>query len=177
MSTRAWNTIAIILLIGSIALHGSKTVASIVSASHFVRDGDRVKETRINLMRDHKLYIEEITQESSSRPTCKMSLAVLPEPAFQQIKKLMVFQQFETDQNSQHRGETKPEQDETWHIAFRNGPTRFFTFNPPYSRPPVGFIAWFDEARRLPTYESIPLKSDSYRCTLFSQEMEDAWQH
>jgi hypothetical protein len=141
-----------------------------------VRQGVEVKETRIHLMRDHKLYVEEITQESSSRPTCKMSLAVLSEPAFQQIKTLRASPQFQAIQNSQHRAEMKPGQDEIWHIAFRDGPTQLFTFNPPQSRPPASFVSWFEEAEGLQPYENIPLNADSYHCALFSQEMADAWQ-
>jgi hypothetical protein len=127
-------------------------------------------------MRDHRLYVEEITQESSSRPTCKMSLAVLPEPAFQRIENLMGSPQFRAIQN-RHGAEIEPGQDEAWHIAFRDGPTHFFIFNPPQSRPPASFVAWFEEARRLQPYENLPVKADSYRCTLFSQEMAGAWQH
>jgi hypothetical protein len=176
MSNKPWNTIAIILLIGATALYGSKTVPAIVSASHLVRHGGEVKEIRVHLMRDHKLYVEEITQGSPSRRTCQMSLAVLPEPAFHRIEKLIGSPQFRAIQNREHRAQTEPGQDEVWHIAFRDGPTQFFTFNPPKSRPPANFVEWFDEARRLQPSENVPLNADSYRCTLFSQEMADAWQ-
>jgi hypothetical protein len=177
MSNKAWNGIVIILLIGSTALYGNRTVLSIVSASHSVRHGDEVRESRVHLMRDHKLYVEEIRQQSSSQPTCKRSLAVLPQPAFQQIKKLMESQHFRAIQSRQHRTEIKPGQDEMWHIVFRDGRTQFFTFNPPQSRPPASFVAWFEKARRVQPSENIPLKVDSYPCTLFLQEMPDAWQH
>jgi hypothetical protein len=142
-----------------------------------VRHGHEVKETRVHLMRDHKLYIEEITEGSSSLPTCKVSLAVLPEPAFQRIETLIASPQFQAIQNRQHGAEIKPGQDDIWHITFRDGGTQFFTFIPPQSRPRASFVVWFDEARRLQPYENIPLKADSYRCTLFSQEMADGWQH
>jgi hypothetical protein len=177
MSDKAWKGVAIILLIGSTASYGNKTVLSIVSASHLVRHGDEVRESRVHLMRDHKLFVEEITQQSSSQPICKMSRAVLPQPAFQQIKKLMESQQFRAIQTRQEGTETKPGQDETWHIVFRDGRTQFFSFSPPQSRPPAGFVAWFERARRVQPSENIPLKVDSYPCKLFSQEIPDAWQH
>jgi hypothetical protein len=176
MSDKARSTIAIILLIGSTALYGHKAIPSIVSAAHLVRRGDEVKETRVHLMRDHKLYIEEITQESSSQPICKMSRAVLPESDFQRIEKVMAAPEFRAIQNRQHRVEIKPGQDEIWHIAFRDGPTRFFTFIPPQSPPSATFVSWFDDATRVQPNENVPLRADSYRCTLFSQEMADAWQ-
>src|ERR1700722_2099023 len=176
MSNKAWNTIVIILLIGSTALYGHKAVPSIVSASHLVRNGDEVKETRVHLMRDHQLYVEEITQESSSHPICKMSRGVLPEPAFQQIAKVVGASEFRAAQNREYRAEIKPQQNDVWHIAFRDGPTRFFTFDAPQSRPPASFVAWFDDARSLQPHENVPLRDDSYRCTPFSQEMADAWQ-
>jgi hypothetical protein len=177
MSTKAWKTTGIILLIGTTALYGTKTVSSIVSASHLVGHCDEVKETRVHLMRDHKLYIEEITQQSSSPRTCKMSLAVLPEPAFQQIEKLIESREFETIRNRQNVDEMKGRECDIWHIAFREGPTHSFVFKPPQSPPPRSFVAWFDEARRLQPYENIQLKAESCRCTLFSQEMAYAWQH
>lgn len=176
MSIKVWNTIAISLLVSSLTLYGNKTVPSLVSASHLVRQRDRVKETRVHLMRDHKLYVEEITQESSSHPVCKMSLAVLPEPAFQRVEKIMGSAEFRAIQNRQHHADIKPGQAELWHIAFRDGPTRFFTFNAPESRPPASFVAWFDDASRLKPNEDLPLRTHSYRCALFSQEMADAWQ-
>jgi hypothetical protein len=177
MSSKAWNGIAIILLIGSSSVYGNRTVLSIVSSSHLVRHGDEVRESRVHLMRDHKLYVEEITQQSSSQPTCTMSRAVLPQPAFQQIRKLMVSQQFRAIQTRQHSSEIRPGQDEMWHIVFRDGRTQFFSFNPPQSRPPASFVAWFEKARRVQPSENIPLKVDSYHCALFSQETPDAWRH
>jgi hypothetical protein len=176
MGNKAGNVAAIILLIGSTASYGHKAVPSTVSASHLVRHGNEVNETRIHLMRDHRLYIEEITQDSSYHPNCKMHLAVLPEPAFQRIKNVMRSTQFSAIQNRQNQTEAKPGHDEIWHIAFHDGPTRFFTFNPPQSHPPADFIVWFEEAKRLRPHENIALKADSYRCTLFSEEMSHAWQ-
>jgi hypothetical protein len=173
---RALKTIVIILLIGSTALYGHKAVPSIVSASHLVRNGDEIKETRVDLMRDHQLYVEEITQESSSHTICKMSRRVLAELAFQRIEKVMGASEFQAAQNRGRGPEIKPEQNDVWHIAFRDGPTRFFTFNAPQSRPPASFVAWFDDAKSLQPHKSVPLRDDSYRCTLFSQAMADAWQ-
>src|SRR6266849_856176 len=170
MSTKGWR-IAGIILIGATALYGSKTVPSIVSASHLVRKGNEVKEIRVHLMRDHKLYVEEITQESASHPTCKMSLAVLPESAFQRIKKVMVSQEFRATGNRQHADEMETGGHEIWHITFRDGPTRYFIFKPPQSPVPGNFVAWFDEARRLKPLKNIPLNADSYQCTVFSEEM------
>jgi hypothetical protein len=161
MRNKASNGIAIILLIASTALYGNRTVLSIVSASHLVRHGDEVRESRVHLMRDHKLYVEEIIQQSSSQPTCKMSRAVLPQPAFQQIKKLMESQQFRAIQTPQDRTEIKPGQDEIWRMVFRDGRTQFFSFTPPQSRPPTSFVAWFEKARRVQPSENIPVKSDS----------------
>jgi hypothetical protein len=176
MSNKVWKTIAISLLIGSTALYGHKALPSLVSASRLVQHGDEVKEIRVHLMRDHKLYVEEVTQESSSHPTCKMSRGVLPEPAFQRIEQIMGAPEFRAIQNRQDHTETKSGQDEVWHIAFRDGPTRYFTFNVPQSRPPASFVAWFDDASRVQPNENVPLRADSYRCTLFSQKMADAWQ-
>jgi hypothetical protein len=176
MSNKAWNFIAIILLIGSTAMYGNRVILSIVSASRLVRHGDEVRESRVHLMRDHKLIVEEITQQSSSQPTCKVSRAVLPQAAFRQIKKLMESQQFRATQ-TRHSIETKPSQDEIWHIVFRDGRTELFSFHPPQSRPPESFVAWFEKARRVQPSESIPLKIDSYPCTFFSQQMSDEWQH
>lgn len=175
MSKKDWSTIAVILLVGSTTLQGNKAIRSIVSASHLVRHGIEVKETRVHLMRDRKLYVEEITQISSPQPICKMSLAVLPKPAYQRIERVMSASEFRAPQNRQQRTEIKPAQDDVWHVAFRDGPTRFFTFNAPQS-PPLTFVVWFDDALRVQPNENVPLKADSYRCTLFSQEMADAWE-
>ena len=84
--------------------------------------------------------------------------------------------EFRAAKNREYRAEIKPEQNDVWHIAFRDGPTRFFTFDAPQSRLPASFVAWFDDARSLQPHENVPLRDDSYRCTLFSQEMADAWQ-
>lgn len=84
--------------------------------------------------------------------------------------------EFRAIQNRGQRAEINAEQDEVWHVAFRDGPTRFFTFNAPQS-PPLTFVAWFDDARRVQPNENVPLMADSYRCTLFSQEMARAWEH
>lgn len=177
MSNKAWNGIALILLIGSTAMYGNRAVLSIVSVSRLVRRGDAVRESRVHLMRDHKLIVEEITQQSSSQPTCKVSRAVLPQAAFQQIKKLMESQQFRATQARQHSTEIKPGQDEIWHIVFRDGRTELFSFHPPQSRPPASFVAWFEKARGVQPSENVPLKRDSYPCTFFSQEMSNEWQH
>jgi hypothetical protein len=177
MSNRAWNGIAIIFLIGSSSVYGNRTVLSIVSASHLVRNGDGVKESRVHLFRDHKLYVEEITQQSASQPTCKMFRAVLPQAAFQQIRKIMESQQFRAIQTRPRSGEIKPgEQDEMWHIVFRDGRAQFLSFNPPQSRPPATLVAWFEKARRVQPSENIPLRVGSYHCALFSQETPDGWQ-
>jgi hypothetical protein len=174
MSTKCWKTAGIIL-ISATALSGSKTVPSIVSASHLVRKGNEVKEIRVTLMRDHKLYVEEITEESASNPACTMSLAVLPEPAFQRIEQVMVSQEFRANVNRQHADEMKAGERDIWHIAFRDGPTRYFIFKPPQSPAPRDFVAWFDEAQRLKPIEDIPLNGNSYQCTIFSEEMSEAW--
>ncbi len=174
MSSKCWKTAGIIL-ISATALSGSKTVPSIVSASHLVRKGNEVKEIRVHLMRDHKLYVEEITEESASHPTCTMSLAVLPEPAFQRIETVMVSQEFRATGNPQHTDEMKTGEHEIWHIAFRDGPTRYFIFKPPQSPAPRDFVAWFDETRRLKPIKNIPPNENSSRCTIFSEEMSEAW--
>jgi hypothetical protein len=105
MSNRAWTGIAIVFLIGSSSVYGNRTVLSIVSASHLVRHGDEVRESRVHLFRDHKLYVEEVTQNSASEPTCKMFRAVLPQAAFQQIRKIMESRQFRAIQTGPHGGE------------------------------------------------------------------------
>jgi hypothetical protein len=174
MSAKGWKIVGIILL-GATALFGSKTVPSIVSASHLVREGNRVKETRVHLMRDHKLFVEEITQETASRPTCKVSLAVLPEPAFQRIERVMVSREFRTILNNQHEDEMKTGEREVWHITFRDGPTRYFIFVPPRSPVPGDFVTWFEEARRLKLLKNTSLNEDFYRCAVFSDEMSEAW--
>ncbi len=107
-------------------------------------------------MRDHKLYVEEITQRLSSHPVCKMSRAVLPETAFQQVEKVMASHEFRAIQNRRNNAEVTPRHDEVWRIAFRDGPTRFFTFNA-QSLPPASFVAWFDDASRLRPSENVPL--------------------
>jgi hypothetical protein len=173
MSVNNWRGLGVVLLIAVTTLHGNKTVPSVVSASHLIKHGKQIQETRVHLFRDHKVFVEEITQQSTEAPKCKVFYALLSEPAFQRIKKLDS-PNFRVERNEQETAEKQTEK-EIWHIAFRWRTTRFFTFAVPQSSPPASFVSWFEGARRLPTL-NIPVGMQSYQCTVFSEEMSEAWQ-
>ena len=64
---------------------------------------------------------------------------------------------------------------EIWHISFRDGLTQVFIFRPPHWPPrELGDVVRGSAA--LTAYENVPLKAESYRCTIFSQETAEAWQ-
>jgi hypothetical protein len=87
MSNKAWNGIAIIFLIGSSSVYGNRTVLSIVSASHLVRHGDEIRESRVHLMRDHKLYVRRLSSNHLlNRPAQCLALCYLNLP-FSKLKR------------------------------------------------------------------------------------------
>jgi hypothetical protein len=175
MRIRAAKLIGIVLLIGATALQGSKGVPAIVSISHVTQDGKDLHETRVHVMRDHTVYIEEITQHSSARPTCTQFRAVLPDSWFHRLEKLMDSPEFKATHTQQGSAQMGTGSDDVWHFAFRLGKTQFFVFKAPESAPPSSFVSWYDETRHLRPPENIRSNWDSYECIVFSEEMAEAW--
>lgn len=153
------------------ALYARKVVRPIVSASHLVQYRSATEETRIYLMRDHKIYVEKVTQDSTSSPACSMSVAVLPQAAFDKIEQLVNSPDF-TANWSDEKVEPASEEQDVWHIVLRNGSMRFLVFQAPQSFPPSEFVSWFDSAGYLPNRAVEP---SDYKCEFFSEEIAKAW--
>lgn len=163
-----------LVLVAATALMGSMVVQPLVNIAHITRHGKHIQEIRLHILKDSKVYLEEVDDTPDGHLVCKESLGKLTEVAFQRLKALVDAGPLQQSRTSQEFVNIDEHAD-VWYVAVHNTRTEFFVFKEPDWPPPVDFVSWFEESRHIQPLEGIPLGQNNYRCSAFSKQMAEAW--
>jgi hypothetical protein len=163
-----------LVLVATTALMGSMGVRPLVNIAHITHDGQYIQEIRLHVMKDSKVYLEEVNYTRGEHLVCKESIGKLTEVGFQRLKALVDAGPLQQSRTSQEFVNIDEHAD-VWYVAVHNTRTEFFVFKEPDWPPPVDFVSWFEGSRHIQPLEGISLGQNNHQCSAFSKQMAETW--